>query len=144
MSEAQGKAAEPVAEAPTAEATGGTATASAAVPVLPADHWTAPPAAADDDNDSALGDDAAESTASLTSTIRDYRTIKGRTYHSEIGNAQYWYECTSLLTQLPSARCGQRGWPCGGGLWRSSGWLITLCYARGANDNYQSETLDIL
>ncbi|KAK5653706.1 hypothetical protein OQA88_8737 [Cercophora sp. LCS_1] len=42
------------------------------------------------DADSALGEDVAESTASLTSSILRYRTIHGRTYHSERGNAQYW------------------------------------------------------
>ncbi len=49
----------------------------------------------DDDTDSALGDDAASSTASISSTILQYRTINGRTYHSERGNAQYW--CASAL-----------------------------------------------
>ncbi|KAM0425327.1 hypothetical protein ACHAPT_009383 [Fusarium lateritium] len=34
------------------------------------------------DNDSALGDDAASSTASLRSSILQYRTENGRTYHS--------------------------------------------------------------
>lgn len=45
----------------------------------------------DDEVDSALGEDIADSTASLTSSILRYRTIQGRTYHSERGNAQYWY-----------------------------------------------------
>ncbi|KAL2682431.1 hypothetical protein Neosp_006882 [[Neocosmospora] mangrovei] len=35
-----------------------------------------------DDNDSALGDDAASSTASMRSSILQYRTENGRTYHS--------------------------------------------------------------
>lgn len=30
------------------------------------------------------------STASISSSIFKYRTIHGRTYHSENGNAQYW------------------------------------------------------
>ncbi|KAK1763387.1 S-adenosyl-L-methionine-dependent methyltransferase [Phialemonium atrogriseum] len=42
------------------------------------------------DNDSAVGDDNASSTASISSSILNYRTINGRTYHSERGNAQYW------------------------------------------------------
>jgi hypothetical protein len=46
----------------------------------------------DDDADSALGEDYSESTASITSSILRYRTIHGRTYHSERGNAQYWYD----------------------------------------------------
>ncbi|KAJ9142423.1 Methyltransferase domain-containing protein [Pleurostoma richardsiae] len=44
----------------------------------------------EDDGDSSLGDDLASTTASLTSTILHYRTIMGRTFHSERGNAQYW------------------------------------------------------
>ena len=43
-----------------------------------------------DDGDSGIVD-VAESTASITSSILKYRNIQGRTYHSEIGNAQYWY-----------------------------------------------------
>ena len=42
------------------------------------------------DDDSALGSDVASSTASVTSSILRYRTIHGRTFHSERGNAQYW------------------------------------------------------
>jgi hypothetical protein len=45
----------------------------------------------DDDTDSSLGSDAESSTASMNSSILNYRTIKGRTYHSERGNAEYWY-----------------------------------------------------
>ncbi|KAK5653418.1 hypothetical protein OQA88_8903 [Cercophora sp. LCS_1] len=44
-----------------------------------------------DDGDSALGEDETYSTASLTSSILKYRTLHGRTYHSERGNAQYWF-----------------------------------------------------
>jgi hypothetical protein len=47
-------------------------------------------AAHDDDVDSAYGEDAAESTASLSSSVLAYRTVHGRTYHSERGNAHYW------------------------------------------------------
>ncbi|KAK4449736.1 S-adenosyl-L-methionine-dependent methyltransferase [Podospora aff. communis PSN243] len=52
-----------------------------------------PPALAhelDDDVDSALGEDQSDSTASITSSIVQYRTLHGRTYHSERGNALYW------------------------------------------------------
>ena len=42
------------------------------------------------DKDSAIGFDAASSTASMTSSILRYRTIHGRTYHSETGKAKYW------------------------------------------------------
>ncbi|KAF4460651.1 demethylmenaquinone methyltransferase [Fusarium albosuccineum] len=44
----------------------------------------------EDENDPTLGSDAASSTASITSSILHYRTINGRTYHSERGNAAYW------------------------------------------------------
>jgi hypothetical protein len=47
-------------------------------------------AAEDDDADSAVGDDVASSTESISSSILHYRTVHGRTYHSERGNAQYW------------------------------------------------------
>ena len=61
------------------------------VGILPAAHWaTHESPEIDDDNDSSLGDDAASSTASLATSILKYRTINGRTYHSERGNAQYW------------------------------------------------------
>lgn len=43
----------------------------------------------DDDADSAIEDNAS-STASLSSSILQYRTIHGRTYHSDQGNAEYW------------------------------------------------------
>lgn len=54
--------------------------------ILPPEHW----ALATDDGDSALGEDNADSTASLSSSILQYRTIHGRRYHSERGNALYW------------------------------------------------------
>ncbi|TGJ82673.1 hypothetical protein E0Z10_g6073 [Xylaria hypoxylon] len=63
--------------------------------VLPASHWAQVPQVEeendfDDDVDSAYGDDAASSTASLSASILEYRTVHGRTYHSERGNAQSW------------------------------------------------------
>ena len=95
-----GKAPE-TAPAPAAEASGQkaapattAATTSAAEPagILPASHWTQAPLPegppGDDDADSALGDDAADSTASLTASIMEYRTLHGRTYHRELGKAQ--------------------------------------------------------
>ncbi|GKU22440.1 unnamed protein product [Fusarium langsethiae] len=57
------------------------------------EHWaglTGGNVPEDDDADSAVGDDAASSTESISSSILHYRTINGRTYHSERGNAQYW------------------------------------------------------
>ncbi|KAF4442964.1 hypothetical protein F53441_11608 [Fusarium austroafricanum] len=44
----------------------------------------------DSDLDSALGSNLADSTYSLSSSIFDYRTLHGRTYHSDRGTAQYW------------------------------------------------------
>ncbi|KAG4253738.1 hypothetical protein FPRO03_07698 [Fusarium proliferatum] len=44
----------------------------------------------DSDLDSALGSNAADSTYSLSSSIFEYRTLHGRTYHSDRGTAQYW------------------------------------------------------
>ncbi|KDN63519.1 putative methyltransferase domain-containing protein [Colletotrichum sublineola] len=69
-----------------------TATAENPTGILPAEHWVqaAQEAVNDDDADSALGDDAASSTASITSTILQYRKIHGRTFHGEVGDAQYW------------------------------------------------------
>lgn len=40
--------------------------------------------------DSSLTDDVSSSTASISSSILQYRVINGRTYHAERGNAQYW------------------------------------------------------
>ncbi|KAI1146028.1 S-adenosyl-L-methionine-dependent methyltransferase [Nemania diffusa] len=61
--------------------------------VLPASHWAQVPVEEEeefDDVDSAYGDDNASSTASLSASILEYRTVHGRTYHSERGNAQSW------------------------------------------------------
>lgn len=63
--------------------------------LLPPAHWTelAQRQEEQDDNDSAFGD-AASSTDSINSSILEYRTIHGRTYHSATvpgdGDAQYW------------------------------------------------------
>lgn len=42
------------------------------------------------DADSAVGSDNASSTASISSSILNYRTINGRTYHADRGDTQYW------------------------------------------------------
>ncbi|KAF4443177.1 hypothetical protein F53441_11486 [Fusarium austroafricanum] len=55
--------------------------------VLPPSHW--PQLAEADDGDSAVLD-TASSTASITSSILQYRTINGRSYQSERGNPDYW------------------------------------------------------
>ncbi|KAI1748903.1 S-adenosyl-L-methionine-dependent methyltransferase [Xylaria castorea] len=86
-------------ESPAAQST--TAPVAAALPetappsdVFPASHWAQVPEVEEeeefDDNDSAYGDDNASSTASLSASILEYRTVHGRTYHSERGNAQSW------------------------------------------------------
>nr|RBQ94387.1 hypothetical protein FVER53263_09898 [Fusarium verticillioides] len=57
------------------------------------DHWAnlnEGDGPGEDDADSAVGDEAASSTESISSSILHYRTIHGRTYHSERGNAEYW------------------------------------------------------
>ncbi|KAJ3520910.1 hypothetical protein NM208_g13524 [Fusarium decemcellulare] len=58
-------------------------------PLHDAEHW-ARLQEENDDADSSLGTDTESSTASMTSSIVNYRTIHGRTYHSDRGNAQYW------------------------------------------------------
>jgi hypothetical protein len=68
----------------------GSGASQAATNILPADHWAQLDTI--DDGDSAIGEDADSSTASISSSILQYRTIHGRTYHSEQGNATYWYE----------------------------------------------------
>ncbi|KAI0108152.1 S-adenosyl-L-methionine-dependent methyltransferase [Daldinia grandis] len=45
----------------------------------------------EDDRDSSLGEDDSSSTASLSSSILEYRTIHGRRYHSKSwGDTDYW------------------------------------------------------
>ncbi|KAK2033255.1 methyltransferase domain-containing protein [Colletotrichum zoysiae] len=83
---------EAVPEAAPTEQQETTASTEDAAGILPAEHWVqaAQDAANEDDADSALGDDAASSTASISSTILQYRKIHGRTFHGEVGDAQYW------------------------------------------------------
>ncbi|MBE3050056.1 hypothetical protein IMZ48_47650 [Candidatus Bathyarchaeota archaeon] len=35
-------------------------------------------------------EDVASSTASISASVLEYRTVRGRTYHSSRGNAEYW------------------------------------------------------
>ncbi|KAF5599123.1 methyltransferase [Fusarium pseudocircinatum] len=63
-----------------------------AQPLHPVTHWeqlNEQEEADNNDADSVISNPA-ESTASMTSSILSYRTIQGRTFHSERGNAQYW------------------------------------------------------
>ncbi|KAI8664214.1 hypothetical protein NCS55_00929500 [Fusarium keratoplasticum] len=68
----------------------------------------------DDDNDFALdSDDAASSTTSITSSILHYRTIQGRSFHSEKYNTEYFapnddqqsesMDITDFADQFPGA-----------------------------------------
>ncbi|KAF7556964.1 hypothetical protein G7Z17_g1033 [Cylindrodendrum hubeiense] len=67
-----------------------TATATQTSALLPPQHWTETTEELPvyDDVDSALGDNLS-STASIASSILKYRTILGRTFHSEQGDAHY-------------------------------------------------------
>lgn len=60
-----------------------------AVHLLPLTHAVQKEENAPGDEDSAVLDNAS-STASLTSSILQYRTINGRAYQSERGNPEYW------------------------------------------------------
>ncbi|TPX12518.1 uncharacterized protein E0L32_000695 [Thyridium curvatum] len=90
--------------------------------ILPAQHWTnlAESHERDDNADLAV-DDKQSSTASISSSIIEYRTIQGRTFHSNRGNAQYWSVSDLDL-------CGDTS---------------TYHESRGANDERQNEALDI-
>ncbi|KEZ45881.1 hypothetical protein SAPIO_CDS1250 [Scedosporium apiospermum] len=60
--------------------------------ILPPQHWveTAPSEGDDGDAESAIGTLDPSSTASISCSILKYRTLHGRRYHSEVGNAEYW------------------------------------------------------
>ncbi|KAL0465237.1 hypothetical protein QR685DRAFT_558138 [Neurospora intermedia] len=61
------------------------------VGLLAGSHWAEQEHPVDDDADSALGSEVASSTASLSSSILKYRTIQGRTYHSDaVTDQEYW------------------------------------------------------
>jgi len=48
------------------------------------------------DASSTLGQTMPESTASIASSILNYRTIHGRTYHADVGNAEYRQDLACL------------------------------------------------
>ncbi|KAA8622073.1 hypothetical protein SMACR_09972 [Sordaria macrospora] len=59
--------------------------------LLPASHWQQQAFAEDPEDDGASTISSfASTTASLSSSIYHYRTIHGRTYHGDIGNAESW------------------------------------------------------
>ncbi|KAJ4405426.1 hypothetical protein N0V85_004680, partial [Neurospora sp. IMI 360204] len=67
------------------------AEAQDAAGILPATYWTEQllPEEDVDDGASSLGS-FTSTTASLSSSIYQYREVHGRTYHAEIGNAESW------------------------------------------------------
>ncbi|CCC12764.1 hypothetical protein SMAC4_09545 [Sordaria macrospora] len=59
------------------------------VGLLSGSHWGEQDV--DDDNDSTLGSDVESSTASISSSILQYRTLHGRTFHSDsVTDGEYW------------------------------------------------------
>ncbi|KXJ86848.1 S-adenosyl-L-methionine-dependent methyltransferase [Microdochium bolleyi] len=60
--------------------------------ILPASHWQQRAQEEEDnfDSDSAYAESIVSSTASLSASILEYRTLHGRTYHSERGEGQSW------------------------------------------------------
>ncbi|CCC14944.1 unnamed protein product [Sordaria macrospora k-hell] len=61
------------------------------VGLLPGAHWGQQVQEMDEDNDSTLGSDTESSTASISSSILHYRSVLGRTYHSDsVTDTEYW------------------------------------------------------
>ncbi|KAH7233114.1 S-adenosyl-L-methionine-dependent methyltransferase [Fusarium tricinctum] len=75
--------------------------------LLPPQHWIqlTEEDGARDDTDSTLSDNAS-STASLTSSILQYRTLHGRSYQSERGNAHYWGPIDDLQQEAMDIKYG--------------------------------------
>ncbi|KAK1775505.1 S-adenosyl-L-methionine-dependent methyltransferase [Copromyces sp. CBS 386.78] len=60
---------------------------------LPGSHWAEQglPEEEENDGDSIIGSDVESSTASISSSILKYRTMNGRTYHSDsVTDGEYW------------------------------------------------------
>lgn len=55
--------------------------------ILPAKTWAG---VVDEEDAKSIRSEAESSTASLTASIFEYRTLHGRTYHSDRGGSQYW------------------------------------------------------
>ncbi|KAH7018473.1 S-adenosyl-L-methionine-dependent methyltransferase [Microdochium trichocladiopsis] len=91
------QASSPPTDAPTTEGQPGASQPPPPTPppasagILPASHWQQ---RADEEeefeNDSAYAESIVSSTASLSASILEYRTLHGRTYHSELGEGQSW------------------------------------------------------
>ncbi|KAL2017405.1 hypothetical protein VTK56DRAFT_2207 [Thermocarpiscus australiensis] len=86
-----------------------TAASNGAGNILSGEHWTRQPIEPrTDDADSSYEEDIVSSTASLSSSILEYRTIQGRTFHSERSwTARYWgpnderqNECMDIIHHL--------------------------------------------
>ncbi|KAF5533346.1 TAM domain-containing protein, partial [Fusarium napiforme] len=82
----------PAAAAPPATARSDLASAVESAPAPQAELVPAadPQDGDESETDSAVGDDAASSTASITSSILEYRTIQGRTFHSDRHPTEYF------------------------------------------------------
>jgi hypothetical protein len=79
-----------------------------------------------DDADSSCGDNLSLSTASLSSTIFQYRKLHGRTYHNfDGGEREYWLASPLSKRFHPPPR------------------RPTITLARAPNDAKQNEQLDI-
>ncbi|SPO03577.1 related to TAM domain methyltransferase [Cephalotrichum gorgonifer] len=83
--------------------------------ILPAEHWAQQELVVADDGESALGESVVSSTASITSSVLNYRMLHGRRYHSEIGHASYWgsndeaqSESLDLNHLAMTLACGQK------------------------------------
>ncbi|KAK3400620.1 S-adenosyl-L-methionine-dependent methyltransferase [Sordaria brevicollis] len=72
--------------------TGDASPAAEATVLLPGSHWTEQGLPEDEtDGDSTVGSDIESSTASISSSILHYRTMNGRTYHSDsVTDGEYW------------------------------------------------------
>jgi hypothetical protein len=99
----------------------------------------------DNDRDSSYDSDIASSTASVSASILQYRTLHGRTFHSDKTSAEYWYEhyqlgafsllfcfCLSPLPVFLSHHLSARSQK------------IDLLLFRGPNDERQNECMDIM
>ncbi|KIL85357.1 hypothetical protein FAVG1_11313 [Fusarium avenaceum] len=82
--------------------------------ILSASHWQQlaekDEGVVEDDDDSLIGQSLLSSTDSVTSSIFEYRKLHGRTFHHEIGNAQYWADTISLIKKVIDIGTGTGIW----------------------------------
>lgn len=62
-----------------------------------------------DDGDSAVGTAVSGLTESISASILEYRTIQGRRFHSEKGNALYWYLSSGPQVNRPLGLTSAKG-----------------------------------